>query len=92
MNANDIKDLKKVLTRDFDMYYHCLKPQTRSTYCSLKVTKWMDRVMKKGAKMAFKYELTLHANYMWYLKAFLHQLGHPPCYLEELVLVVCLSV
>ena len=47
MNANDIKDLKKVLTRDFDMYYHCLKPQTRSTYRSLKVTKWMDRVMKK---------------------------------------------
>ena len=41
IKGNDIHDLKKVLTRDFYIYYNVPKRQSHSTHRFLKVTRWM---------------------------------------------------
>ena len=54
IKGNDIHDLKKVLTRDFHIYYNVPKRQSHSTHRFLKVTRWMDPSVKNRAKMVPK--------------------------------------
>ena len=54
IKANDLQDLKKVLTRDCYIYYNFPKQQSHSTHRSFKVTRWMDPSVKNKAKMVSK--------------------------------------